>query len=146
MLPVREATQNDLAAILELYRHLHPKDALPPERELVAAWDEICANPGVQVLLGEIDSVPVASCMLVVVPNLTRGAKPYAVIENVVTHADHRRNGYGSQVMRHAISLAYQRGCYKVMLLTGSKREETLRFYENVGLERGIKTGFVAYP
>ena len=32
------------------------------------------------------------------------------------------------------------------MLLTGSKNESTLRFYEKTGFERGVKTGFVARP
>lgn len=32
------------------------------------------------------------------------------------------------------------------MLETGSKREETLRFYVKAGFLRGLKAGFVAYP
>lgn len=145
MLKIRETTEEDLPQILDLYKHLHPEDAAAAEPDAEAAWGEILANPGVVIFLAELEDEPVGSCTLVIVPNLTRGARPYAVIENVVIHAGHRRKGYGSQLMRYAISRAYERGCYKVMLLTGSRREETLRFYEEVGLERGIKTGFVAY-
>ena len=81
-----------------------------------------------------------------IVPNLTRGAKPYGLIENVVTDAAYRRRGLGRQVLHAALEKAWQEHCYKVMLLTGSKQEETLRFYEGSGFKRGVKTGFVATP
>jgi GNAT superfamily N-acetyltransferase len=83
---------------------------------------------------------------LIVIPNLTRGARPYGLIENVVTHPEYRKQGIGSNLLRYALRLAWEKQCYKVMLLTGRKQEETLRFYESVGFQRGIKTGFVAKP
>ncbi|MEH2045727.1 hypothetical protein [Nostoc sp.] len=49
-------------------------------------------------------------------------------------------------MLHYALALAWQQQCYKVMLLSGSKREETLKFYENAGFKRGVKTGFVALP
>ena len=30
--------------------------------------------------------------------------------------------------------------------MTGSKQPGTLAFYEKSGFERGVKTGFIAYP
>ena len=50
---------------------------------------------------------------------------------------------YGTMVLRKAVDIARERGCYKVMLLTGHKDEETLRFYEQTGFVRGKKTGFI---
>ena len=88
----------------------------------------------------------VSTCTLTMIPNLTRMGRPYGLIENVVTHPDYRKQGLGTQVLRYALNIAWEHGCYKVMLMTGSKREETLLFYEKVGFKRDIKTGFVAYP
>lgn len=76
-----------------------------------------------------------------VIPNLTRGGRPYALIENVVTHADHRQRGHGRALLHAAVAAAWEAGCYKVMLMTGSKRPETLRFYADAGFEQS-KTGF----
>lgn len=104
------------------------------------------AHPGFTCLVGTDGGSMVTSCCLVVVPNLTRGGRPYALVENVVTHADFRGRGYGRAVVREALSHAWAAGCYKAMLLTGSKRPETLRFYEACGFRAGDKTGFVARP
>ena len=49
-------------------------------------------------------------------------------------------------MLQHALDIAGSQNCYKVMLMTGSKQESTLRFYEGAGLVRGEKTGFVARP
>jgi GNAT superfamily N-acetyltransferase len=68
------------------------------------------------------------------------------LIENVVTHPDHRRQGFGGQVLQYALQIAWDQNCYKVMLLTGRKEESTMVFYEKAGFVRGVKTGFIAYP
>jgi GNAT superfamily N-acetyltransferase len=119
---------------------------LPPDDVLWQVWDDILQDPRMQVLAAELDSGLVASCTLVIIPNLTRGARPYGLIENVVTHLAHRRKGIGTRLLRHALQIAWERNCYKVMLLTGSKSEGTLRFYEQAGFRKGVKTGFIAMP
>ncbi|WP_235885126.1 GNAT family N-acetyltransferase [Bradyrhizobium frederickii] len=70
---------------------------------------------------------------------MSRGGRPYGVIENVVTHVDYRRLGLGRRVLAHALDVARQADCYKVHLATGSKREATLRFYEGAGFHRGAR-------
>jgi GNAT superfamily N-acetyltransferase len=84
----------------------------------------------------------IGSCTLAIVPNLSRGARPYGVIENVVTDAARRRSGVGRAVLQAALDKAWRADCYKVLLATGSKRESTLRFYEGAGFTRDAKTYF----
>jgi hypothetical protein len=40
--------------------------------------------------------------------------------------------------------MAWSKGCYKVMLLSGSQRVEAHKLYESVGFVGGIERGFVA--
>lgn len=140
-LVVRPAGPADLPHLLDLYRHLNPDDARCPPEDAVAALDHLLGYEGSAVLLGFRDNALVTTCTLVVIPNLTRGGRPYALIENVVTHADHRGMGFGRRVLDVAVGRAWAAGCYKVMLMTGSKEPSTLAFYAAAGFEQS-KTGF----
>jgi len=102
----------------------------------------LIASQFMTVIVAETEDLLVSSCTLAIVPNLSRGARAYGVIENVVTHPDYRRQGLGRRVLAHALDIAWQADCYKVHLATGSKREATLQFYEGAGFERGGKTYF----
>lgn len=139
---VRPATEHDLSAVLSLYRHLHPHDPSLDNAMAERVWARLLTSGFTTVLVAQSAEQLVSSCTLAIVPNLSRGARSYGVIENVVTHADHRRLGLGRRVLEHALDLAWQADCYKVLLATGSKRESTLRFYEGAGFERGGKTYF----
>lgn len=143
---IREVADDELSALLCLYAHLHPEDEMLPLDEAAPLWKTLRQDPNQQCWGAYWNGSLVAACTLIVVPNLTRGGRPYGLIENVVTHPDHRRRGFGTAVLRRALELAWERGCYKVMLLTGSRNEATLRFYEKAGFARGIKTGFLARP
>lgn len=145
-LTVRRATTDDLEAVLALYRHLNPDDPPLAAGDVADLWAEMVGDDRHHVLVGEVEGRIVASCTMVLVRNLTRGARPFGLVENVVTDAAYRRQGHGLAILRHALGLAWDAGCCKVMLLTGSKRDETLCFYEKAGFRRGIKTGFVALP
>jgi len=95
--------------------------------------------------VAKVDGLVVATCNLTVVPNLTYNLQPYAVIENVVTHANYRRRGLGRLLMETAVSTAWDLGCYKVMLMSGAGRSEAHRFYESMGFDGDSKKGFCLY-
>lgn len=139
----RAIRQHELPALLDLYRHLHATDApLPPDDVLRQLWDAILHDPKLYYFVADRHGDLVASCTLVIIPNLTRGGRPYGVIENVVTHPAHRRKGIGTCLLRYALDTAWEHNCYKVMLLTG--RKETHEFYRQAGFSADSKTGFVA--
>jgi len=138
---IRAALPSDLEGLAALYPHLNPSDEPIAHDLATARLEAIKQIPGSAVLLGLLDDEIVASCTLIVIPNLTNGGKPYGLIENVVTHAGYRGRGYGTRILHAAAKAAWNAGCYKVMLLTGSKQPSTLKFYENAGFEQ-TKTGF----
>jgi len=143
MRKVRHIKKNELKDLLLLYKDLNEDDPeLKMDESLEKLWDELLKDPSQHYLVVDVGGVLVASCVLVVLKNLTRGARPYGIIENVVTHKDYRRKGYGTMLIKKAIDIAKEENCYKVMLMSG-RGEDTLRFYEKAGFERGKKTGFI---
>jgi GNAT superfamily N-acetyltransferase len=141
VLQIRHAREDDLPRLYALYDHLSPNDARCAPEEAVAVFRRFLLYPGSAILVGTIRDAFAASCTLVVIPNLTRGGNPYALIENVVTHASWRKRGFGSAILKAATDQAWEHGCYKVELMTGSKNPATLAFYEAAGFEQ-TKTGF----
>ena len=83
---VREAVFSDLRGLLELYLHLHETSVPGDSQALREAWSRIMADEYHHIIVDEVDGRLAASCVCVVIPNLTRNARPFAFIENVVTH------------------------------------------------------------
>ena len=103
---IREANMNDLNAILQLYLYLH-EERLPEDSEyLQNTWDNIINDANHHLVVCEVDGRIVASCVCVIIPNLTRNVRPYAFVENVVTHGEYRKKGYATACLNFAKQIA----------------------------------------
>lgn len=142
---VREAKYEDLQGLLELYTHLHEKSVPPIDETVKGVWEKILKNPNHHVIVAEIDGRVAASCTLLIVENLTHGMRPFGLVEYVVTHSAYRKRGCGAAVLRYARELCVKENCYKRMLITGTKEESTLRFYERAGFSSQGETAFVEW-
>lgn len=142
---VREANNEDLAELLQLYLFLHEEEIPEESEHLRATWNQIIKEKNYHILVNEIEGVLVSSCICVIIPNLTRGIRPYAFVENVVTHSDYRGKGYATECLNYAKKVAEDEQCYKMMLLTGSKRQSTLDFYRRAGYNSEDKTAFIQW-
>ena len=140
---VREARREDLDSLLKLYLFLHEERIPDHDRHLTETWEQILGDRNHHLIVNEVGGQIVSSCVCVIIPNLTRNVRPYAFIENVVTHADHRGKGYAGECLDYARQIAEKENCYKMMLLTGSKKAGTLHFYEKAGYNSSDKTAFI---
>ena len=142
---IREVRKSDLDGLQELYLYLHESEKAAETPKLNSLWNEIIADEDYHILIGEIEGKIVSSVTVIVIKNLTRGMRPYAVIENVVTHKDYRCRGYAQALMQRAVEIAESKSCYKIMLLTGAKDESILKFYEKCGFNSKDKTAFIKW-
>lgn len=142
---IREIKKCELNELLQLYTHLHELGVPENTEHLKNTWDTICDDENHHIIVCEVDGEIVSSCVCVIIPNLTRNVRPYAFVENVVTHSDFRGKGYASACLDYAKGLAQKENCYKMMLLTGSKSDSTLNFYKNAGYNCDDKTAFIQW-
>jgi len=103
-------------------------------------------DPRTHLLLLEHGGVPVSTCVLHILSNLTRGARPYGLTENVVTRREFRNRGCGAVLLASVLNHAWKQGCYKVGLLPGRRDPAIFRLYEKAGFARGTKEGLIAHP
>ncbi len=142
---IRTANADDLIGLLKLYTQLHRNPMPEMDEKLLSLWQQMLKDDNYHIVVGTLDEKLIASCVLVVVANLTHQQRPYALIENVVTDENYRNNGYATAVLNYAKALAVRENCYKLMLMTGSTLESTLRFYERAGYNSGDKTALVQW-
>lgn len=142
---IREINESDLKGLFELYTQLHGNPLPEETAELSALCRKILNDENHHIIVAEEDGKIVSSCVCVIVPNLTHGQRPYALIENVVTDEAFRCRGLATACLDFAREISRKENCYKIMLMTGSKQESTLKFYERAGYNRSDKTAFIQW-
>ena len=142
---IREITDNDFDGLMRLYMELHDNPFPERSERVMTLWEHILSDKDHHIIAAEVDGTIAASCVCVIIPNLTRGQRPYAFVENVVTSAAFRRRGLATACLNYAKKLARNENCYKIMLLTGSKEPGVHSFYESAGYNSSDKTAFIQW-
>lgn len=139
------AKEDDLEGLLKLYTQFHGHDMPPLNEVITSVWQEIRNDKNHHVIVGKVDGMIVSSCVLMIIPNLNHDHRPYGLIENVITDEGHRGQGYATEILNYAREIAVAHNCYKIMLMTGSKKESTLNFYRKAGYNSEDKTAFIQW-
>ena len=142
---LREAVKEDLDELLNLYLFLHEKNIPENSEHLENTWKTIIEDVNHHIVVNEINGKIVSSCVCIIVPNLTRNIRPYALIENVVTNEEYRGKSYAIECLNYAKEIAIKNDCYKMMLLTGTKNENTVAFYKSAGYNSDDKIAFIQW-
>lgn len=139
---IRKASAADAQALKTLYFE-HLTNYPPKEEQDMTKWAQLLSkfeqDDNMYLLVLEENGIVVSSVQMAIIESLTHNVRPFAVIENVVTHLEHRNRGYASALLEKATEIAQQKGCYKLSLETGSNKESTLNFYRKNGFEIDAK-------
>jgi GNAT superfamily N-acetyltransferase len=139
---IYEAKDKNLIDIIYLYKQLFPDEGFNDTIKNEKIWAQIVNDDKISCYISYERNIPVATCIMTVIPNLTHEQRPYAIIENVVTNTEYRKRGFGKLIIEYAIKNAKEQNCYKIMLLSSSKRIEAHKFYERIGFDGNSKKGY----
>lgn len=146
MINIRLGVQSDLDNLLALYSELRPNDPILTVSESKDAWNNLLNNPYVKIVVAEVGNALASTCQLSICPTLTNNARPFGIIEHVITSSEYRRRGLSQKVIEKSLEFAWGFNCYKVMLLSGEGRTEAHKLYEKIGFKSGIERGFIIKP
>lgn len=140
---IRLANKDDLVGVLTLYNELRPSDPTLPDSLAIERWQQIISDDRTHIVVADINGTLAATCALSINLSIAVGARPFGLIEHVVTRRDFRRQGLSQQVLSYAIDLAWQLSCYKVILLSGAKLNGAHKVYSAVGFDGDRERDFV---
>ena len=139
---VREAGMADLPAVTRLLAWMDSSagDAQAvPQMSITRAeriFCEMARYPNYRCYLLMNGDEPVGTFTLLIFDALVHGGAREALIDGVVVAPVRRGQGYGRLMLKEAMRIARESGCYKLALSSNQKRVDAHRFYESLGFER----------
>jgi GNAT superfamily N-acetyltransferase len=140
---IRPLIAADLDDLLGLYTDIGILEPTDSREGIAHTWARILESDLLYYVGVFVGGSLASTCHAVIVPNLSRNVRPYAVIENVGTLSTHRRRGLGKLAVEAAITRCWEAGCYKIMLASGVKNARAHAFYRSVGFDTNVKQSFV---
>lgn len=136
-LTLRPAIASDLPDVLRLYAQPDIDDGdildLPDATRI---WERMASYPNYRLHVAVEGSNIVGTFALLIMDNIGHLGAPSAIVEDVAVDPSVQGRGIGKAMMRHAITLAAQSGCYKLTLSSNLKRDKAHAFYDSLGFER----------
>lgn len=83
----------------------------------------------------EEDGKEIARCYVYIIKNDLH-ERPYSLIEDVFVDENYRGRGIGSEIVKKAIEVAKEEGCYKIILTSRFENELVHKWYERLGFKR----------
>jgi len=136
-LVIREAKEDDVPAILDLYRdaelEVEPAFTVKKAQAHLAVFRRY---PSYRIFVAVIEQKIVGTYELLIMDNLAKGGRKSGVVEDVAVSPQCRGQGIGRAMMRHAREQCQRAECYKFVLSSNLKRAGAHAFYESLGFEK----------
>ena len=134
---IREATAQDLPAILSLYAQADMGNGkILATEQAKRIFQRIQSYPDYRIYVATVGEKIVGTFALLVMDNLAHVGAPSGIVEDVVVQTGWQGKGVGKKMMQFAMDRCRKRGCYKLALSSNIKRAAAHRFYESLGFKK----------
>lgn len=136
-LTIRAARLSDVSHLVDLYKQLDitPEPEMPAERAQ-ARFLELVSNPLHLFYVAELDEQIAGTFSMIFVGGISHEARDSCIVEDVVVAPQRQGGGIGNAMMRFAMDMCAERGCYKLVLSSHLTRDKAHCFYENLGFRK----------
>ena len=136
-LVIRVATEDDIPAILRLYRdaQIDGEGGFTVE-EARTHFALLESYPYFRIFVALVGEWVAGTYELVILDNMAKCGRKSGIVEDVAVHPDHQGQGVGRAMMQHALDQCRLAGCYKMTLSSNLKRQGAHLFYDSLGFTR----------
>lgn len=143
MIQIRQATSEDLPALISLYEQLEDMGTAWSEVRFSAedirlsgqVFSRLAQYPDYRVYVAQAGKELVGTLALVILDSVSNGV-PSGVVENLVVARPWRRSGVGQQLIQFAIDQCRAKGCFELSVSSRLDNEAAHRFYASLGLAK----------
>ncbi|MBD2203851.1 GNAT family N-acetyltransferase [Calothrix sp. FACHB-1219] len=133
---IRIANREDLPLLNHLYADMDNQPPIPKD-DLEKIFAEITQIPNYHIYIAYLNEQPVGTFSLLYAPTMMhQGYHKFAVLDSVTVISQMRGKGIGSDMVKAALKLSAEAGCYKMMLSSNLKRDRAHQFYQSLGFEQ----------
>ncbi len=134
---IREAKEQDLPAIMDLYKQFDASDGEQLSiEEARQTFKKLNAYPDCKLYVAVKDEQIVGTFVLLIMDSLAHRGKPAGIVEDVVVDEQWRRKGIGKLMMQFAMDQCKRTGCSKLALSSNMQRTAAHQFYESLGFQK----------
>lgn len=134
-LKIEAATLDDLPVMAELLVDLFEQEAdfTPDYHKQIKGLQLILEQPNRgRIFVLRLGDLIIGMINLVITISTSEGGVAL-ILEDVIVHKDHRGQGYGSLLVRHAIDYAREKNFVRISLLTDRAEYEARTFFKRHG-------------
>ncbi len=133
---IREVEEQDLPAIIDLYRQIDAEDRQLSTEEAIQVFKKFKTYPNYKLYVVVREGEAIGTFALLIMDNLAHQGMPSGIVEDVVVHEAWRGKGIGKLMMQFAMDHCKKIGCYKLVLSSNIKRVTAHQFYESLGFQK----------